>query len=105
MRAMTVGTALAEAAGKGGTLLHDGDETIAFAAFDELTDRVAAGLLARGVKRGDRVGLLGLNTTQWLADYKVPRQFVITTDVPLTPVGKIHKALLKQRYLAHAHDR
>jgi fatty-acyl-CoA synthase len=32
-----------------------------------------------------------------LADYKVPRQFVITAEVPLTPVGKIHKALLKER--------
>jgi fatty-acyl-CoA synthase len=35
-----------------------------------------------------------------LADYKVPRQFVVTADVPLTPVGKIHKALLKERHLS-----
>jgi fatty-acyl-CoA synthase len=34
-----------------------------------------------------------------LADYKVPRHFVITPDVPLTPVGKIHKALLRERDL------
>jgi fatty-acyl-CoA synthase len=38
-----------------------------------------------------------------LAGYKVPRQFVITTEVPLTPVGKIHKSLLKERYLAGEH--
>lgn len=34
-----------------------------------------------------------------LADYKVPRQFVVTAEVPLTPVGKIHKALLGERDL------
>ncbi len=34
-----------------------------------------------------------------LADYKIPRQFVITTEVPMTPVGKIHKVQLKNDYL------
>ncbi|QKW33101.1 AMP-binding protein [Actinomadura sp. NAK00032] len=67
MRASTVGAALEEAAARGKAFLHDGDETITYAEFDELTDRVAAGLLARGVQRGDRIGLLGLNTPQWLA--------------------------------------
>ncbi|GGU92597.1 AMP-binding protein [Actinomadura cremea] len=67
MRATTVGAALRNAAAKGGTFLYDGDETITYPAFDELADRVAAGLLARGVGRGDRIGLLGLNTPGWLA--------------------------------------
>lgn len=33
---------------------------------------------------------------QHLADYKVPRQFVIVDDLPLTPAGKVQKSLLKQ---------
>ncbi|XVQ14874.1 class I adenylate-forming enzyme family protein [Spirillospora sp. CA-255316] len=69
MRATTVGAALEGAAARDGAFLHDGGGTVTFAAFDELTDRVAAGLLARGVRRGDRVGLLGLNTPQWLAAF------------------------------------
>lgn len=32
-----------------------------------------------------------------LADYKVPREFTITTELPLTPAGKIHKAELVER--------
>ena len=67
MRATTVGAALRDAAAGNGTFLHDGDETITYPAFDELADRAAAGLLARGVGRGDRIGLLGLNTPEWLA--------------------------------------
>ena len=31
-----------------------------------------------------------------LADYKVPRQFVLRDSLPLTPAGKIHKAALRQ---------
>ncbi|QFG22587.1 class I adenylate-forming enzyme family protein [Actinomadura sp. WMMB 499] len=67
MRATTVGGALRDAAAGGGTFLYDGDETITYRGFDDLADRAAAGLLARGVRRGDRIGLLGLNTPQWLA--------------------------------------
>ncbi|MEU8799089.1 AMP-binding protein [Spirillospora sp. NPDC048819] len=69
MRARTVGAALADAAARGKAFLHDGDDTITFAECDELADRVAAGLLARGIGRGDRIGLLGLNTPQWLAAF------------------------------------
>lgn len=67
MRAVTVGGALEAAATRDEAFLHDGDDTITFSGFDELADRVAAGLLARGVERGDRIGLLGPNTAQWLA--------------------------------------
>lgn len=35
-----------------------------------------------------------------LADYKVPRQIVFVDSLPMTPAGKIQKALLKQDYLA-----
>jgi fatty-acyl-CoA synthase len=30
-----------------------------------------------------------------LADYKVPRQIVPRSELPLTPSGKIHKAVLR----------
>ncbi|WP_329520233.1 class I adenylate-forming enzyme family protein [Spirillospora sp. NBC_01491] len=69
MRARTIGAALEDAAARDKAFLHDGDDTITFAEFDELTDRVAAGLLGRGIGRGDRIGLLALNTPQWLAAF------------------------------------
>ncbi|WP_051273593.1 class I adenylate-forming enzyme family protein [Desulfotruncus alcoholivorax] len=37
---------------------------------------------------------------QNLADYKIPKQFEFADDLPLTPAGKIHKSLLKEKYLA-----
>ena len=33
--------------------------------------------------------------SQHLADYKVPRQLVLRSELPLTPAGKIQKALLR----------
>lgn len=36
---------------------------------------------------------------QYLADYKVPRQFVFVDELPLTPAGKVMKSTLKQSYL------
>lgn len=35
---------------------------------------------------------------EYLADYKVPRQIEFRTELPLTPVGKIKKSLLKEEY-------
>ncbi|MFI0447082.1 class I adenylate-forming enzyme family protein [Actinomadura sp. 6N118] len=69
MRAMTVGNVLDDAVARDKVFLHDGDDTITFREFGELADRVAGGLLARGIRRGDRIGLLGLNTPQWLAAF------------------------------------
>ncbi|QNU29293.1 AMP-binding protein [Geobacillus sp. 46C-IIa] len=34
-----------------------------------------------------------------LADYKVPKRFIIVDEVPLTPAGKVQKSKLMQRYL------
>ena len=67
MGAETVGAVLRDAAASGRPFLYDGDETVTYPEVDALTDRVAAGLLARGIGRGDRIALLGLNTPQWLA--------------------------------------
>ncbi|TNY37185.1 long-chain fatty acid--CoA ligase [Thermomonospora catenispora] len=66
---MTIGTALAEAARQDRVFLREGDREITYAEFAETAERVAAGLAARGVRRGDRIGLMGLNTPQWLAAF------------------------------------
>jgi acyl-CoA synthetase (AMP-forming)/AMP-acid ligase II len=42
---------------------------ITFAEVDEAADRVAAGLLALGVGRGDRIGMIGPNQPEWLYTY------------------------------------
>jgi acyl-CoA synthetase (AMP-forming)/AMP-acid ligase II len=39
-----------------------GDRTISFAEYDRAANRVANGLIARGVEAGDRVGFFGLNS-------------------------------------------
>ena len=38
--------------------LVDGDRSVSFAEFDELTDRLGNALLARGLRPGDRVAVL-----------------------------------------------
>jgi acyl-CoA synthetase (AMP-forming)/AMP-acid ligase II len=42
---------------------------ISFRDVDEASDRVAAGLLALGVTRGDRIGMIGTNQPEWLYTY------------------------------------
>jgi len=37
--------------------------------------------------------------SQHLADYKVPKQIVFCASLPLTPVGKVMKAKLREEYL------
>ena len=36
--------------------------------------------------------------SEHLADYKIPRQIVFRTALPLTPIGKIMKSALKEEY-------
>ncbi|MBN2283774.1 MAG: AMP-binding protein [Deltaproteobacteria bacterium] len=42
---------------------------ISFREMDEITDRVASGLLQMGFKKGDRIGIIGLNQLEWLYTY------------------------------------
>lgn len=53
------------------TDLRDGaaPERLTHEAFDELCAAVAGGLAARGIGRGDRVGILGENSARWLATF------------------------------------
>src|SRR5580700_9945414 len=66
----------------------DGSERFTYAQFGERCERLAAGLLALGVKPGDRVAYLSFNTNQLLEGYYGPaliRAIVMPLNVRLTP--------------------
>lgn len=45
------------------------DRTLTFTELDELSDRVAAGLTARGVRPGQPVSLYAQNRWEWVVSY------------------------------------
>ena len=46
-----------------------GDERLTFAELDRISERVAHGLVARGVAKGDRVGIAMRNCPAWIVSY------------------------------------
>ncbi|MGE5562369.1 MAG: class I adenylate-forming enzyme family protein [Bacillota bacterium] len=46
-----------------------GDERLSFADLDALSDRVAHGLVARGIAKGDRIGIAMRNCPSWILTY------------------------------------
>ena len=46
-----------------------GDERLTFAALDAISDRLALGLVARGIAKGDRVGIAMRNCPAWILAY------------------------------------
>ncbi|HVF36983.1 MAG TPA: class I adenylate-forming enzyme family protein [Sphingomicrobium sp.] len=46
-----------------------GDERLTFSGLDALTDRIAQGLVARGIAKGDRVGIAMRNCPAWILAY------------------------------------
>ena len=46
-----------------------GDERLTFADLDRASDRVAQGLVARGIAKGDRVGIAMRNCPAWIVSY------------------------------------
>ena len=46
-----------------------GDERLTFAQLDEISDRLASGLVARGIAKGDRVGIAMRNCPAWIVAY------------------------------------
>jgi steroid-24-oyl-CoA synthetase len=53
----------------GNEALVAGDERFTFAQLDELSDRIAHGLTARGIRKGDRVGIAMRNCPAWILAY------------------------------------
>ena len=46
-----------------------GEERLSFADLDRISDRLAPGLVARGVAKGDRVGIAMRNCSAWIVSY------------------------------------
>ncbi|MGD0275867.1 MAG: AMP-binding protein [Syntrophales bacterium] len=45
------------------------DRTISFSEMNETSDRVASWLLKKGIRKGDRIGIIALNQPEWLHVY------------------------------------
>jgi long-chain acyl-CoA synthetase len=53
----------------GNEALVSGDERFSFSELDEISDRLAHGLVARGIEKGDRVGIAMRNCPSWVLGY------------------------------------
>jgi len=42
---------------------------VSYREMDDMSDRVASGFLRQGVRKGDRIGIIGLNQLEWLYAY------------------------------------
>ena len=66
---VTIGAALADTArrhpGREALVVRESGERFTYAAFDRAVDEVAAGLLALGMRRGDRIGIWSPNNAEW----------------------------------------
>jgi acyl-CoA synthetase (AMP-forming)/AMP-acid ligase II len=88
--------------------LVDGDRTVSFAQFDELTDRLGHALLARGLEPGDRVavampnGIDGVVVYYALAKAGLVRVPLNTRETPHEHAYKIDDS--QARALVHAGD-
>ena len=69
--ATTLAEILPAAAARHGerTALIINGKRVSFKELDELSNRVANGLVAMGVRPGDRVGLFGANSWEWVVAY------------------------------------
>jgi len=68
---MLVGEVLKEAAGSTTdrvAYIYAGRD-VSYREMDEISDRVATGLLKLGFRKGDRLGIIGLNQPEWLYTY------------------------------------
>lgn len=68
--AETIGVALARTAARfpdhEALVVPDHGVRLSYAAFDALTDRIAAGLIGLGLKPGDRIGIWSQNNAEWV---------------------------------------
>jgi long-chain acyl-CoA synthetase len=86
-----MGTTLAEILPAGAarhaqrTALVIGDKRLSFQQLDALSNRVANGLVVLGVKPGDRVGLFGANSWEWVVSYYA----IAKTGAVLNPLSSM----------------
>jgi len=59
------------------------DRRFSFRELDEMSNRVASGLVASGVKPGDRVTLFGSNCSDWLVSY----YGIVKTGAVVNPIN------------------
>ncbi|MFE7062071.1 class I adenylate-forming enzyme family protein [Sutcliffiella sp. NPDC057660] len=71
MQKKTVLQALADAVelARDETFLIDGERKVSFEEVNQISDRVASGLLRKGIGRGDRIGIIALNQLEWLCTF------------------------------------
>ncbi|MCX6395441.1 MAG: acyl-CoA synthetase [Propionibacteriales bacterium] len=65
---------------------------------DEMGERVVAYVEPAGTPDPDLAATLTAYAREKIAHFKVPREFIITDDLPRTPTGKLVKGILKERY-------
>ncbi|NQU62918.1 MAG: AMP-binding protein, partial [SAR324 cluster bacterium] len=71
IQAELIGRALEQAAAEsaGQTMMIDNGREISFGEVNQISDRVAAGLLRMGFSKGDKIGIIALNQPEWLYTY------------------------------------
>ena len=71
-----------------------GDERFTFAELDAISERVARGLVAHGIGKGDIVGIAMRNCPSWIVGYMVAAvpEDVLGKIVAKIPVGRLGKA-------------
>ena len=68
-----------------------GDERLTFAELDRMSESVAHGLVARGIAKGDRVGIAMRNCPSWVVVYMAHRQGGRRSRPCSTAGGKPHE--------------
>jgi acyl-CoA synthetase (AMP-forming)/AMP-acid ligase II len=100
---LTVTRLLAERAASEGNraaMIVDGAEPLTFAAWHARSIEVAGGLVGRGVRRGDRIGLI-FGAGSWL-DYAVAFCGVLASGAVAVPLSDRHPAADLEFKLAHS---
>jgi fatty-acyl-CoA synthase len=67
---------------------------------EEMGERVVAFVEPAGEPADDLAERLTAFGREQIAHFKVPREFIVTDDLPRTPTGKLVKGTLKERYAA-----
>jgi fatty-acyl-CoA synthase len=66
------------------------DRRFTYGEFDELTDRLAKGLLRLGIKKGDRVGIWAVNRWEWVAmQFATPKIGAVLVNI--NPAYRTHE--------------